>query len=292
MFLELIGSTFLLQKYVNNKQNKGVFALDKLEIIEDKIGVAQGEIFIKIWKVSENRSSVALAPIILFHESLGSVALWRNFPEKLALITGRDVIAYDRLGFGQSSRLEHPLQYSFVEDEARSILPEILKKYAINQFVVMGHSVGGGMASICAVLYPEQCQALISESAQSKVEQVTLDGIRVAKENFKNEKLLSRLAKYHADKTQWVLDAWTETWLSDAFANWNLDEYLVQITCPVLAIHGENDEYATLEQPRRFVDLSQGENELYILKDCGHFPHIEKQAEVLEVVKEFLSDIG
>ncbi len=258
-------------------------------ISEHKIKIGQAELFAKYWEMDQ--PSIPTSPIILFHESLGSVELWRDFPEKLAIATGRSVIAYDRLGFGLSSKLEHPLSIDFVAEEAKSVLPVVLNYFQINSFVAMGHSVGGGMASVCAALYPEQCQALITESAQSKVEEVTLAGIRLAKENFKNEKLFNRLSKYHADKTQWVLDAWTETWLAPAFLTWNLDEYLVLIQCPILAIHGENDEYATLAQPKRFVELGKGENFLAVIDNCGHFPHQEKQEQVLEVIVEFLKGI-
>lgn len=264
--------------------------MTQLHISEHKIKIGQAEIFAKYWQIDQHQ--IHASPIILFHESLGSVALWRDFPEKLAIATGRNVIAYDRLGFGLSSKLDHQLSFDFVAEEAKTVLPILLNYFQINSFVVMGHSVGGGMASVCAVLYPEQCQALITESAQSKVEDVTLAGIRVAKENFKNEKLFNRLVKYHADKTQWVLDAWTETWLDPNFIDWNLDQYLQKIQCPILAIHGENDEYATLAQPKRFVELGKGENLLAVIDDCGHFPHQEKQVEVLEVVEKFLLSIG
>lgn len=259
-------------------------------ISEHKIKIGQAELFAKYWQIESH--SIQGSPIILFHESLGSVELWRDFPEKLAIETGRSVIAYDRLGFGLSSKLEHQLFIDFVAEEAKTVLPILLNYFQINSFVAMGHSVGGGMASVCAALYPEQCQALITESAQSKVEDVTLAGIRLAKENFKNEKLFNRLAKYHGDKTQWVLDAWTETWLAPAFLTWNLDEYLALIQCPILAIHGENDEYATLAQPKRFVELGKSENLLAVIDDCGHFPHQEKQEQVLEVIVEFLKGIG
>ena len=147
------------------------------------------------------------------------------------------------------------------------------------------------MAAVCAALYPFNCVALITESAQAMVEDVTLEGIRKAKVNFKNEKFFNRLAKYHADKTQWVLDAWTETWLNPAFAAWSLYRYLAQVCCPVLSIHGEQDEYATLAQPQRFVERVQGAAELCIIPECQHFPHQEKPEQVLQVIKQFLANI-
>ncbi|OTG99711.1 alpha/beta fold hydrolase [Acinetobacter sp. ANC 4973] len=261
-----------------------------MEIKEQYLELEQGQIFIKQWKF-DRIDACQKSPIILFHESLGCVALWRDFPEKLALRTGRDVIAYDRLGFGQSSIQLKPLELDFVTEEGKKILPQILSHLALNDFVVMGHSVGGGMATICAALYPEHCKAVITESAQSVVEKITLEGIQKAKISFNDEKLFNRLAKYHADKTQWVLDAWTETWLSPQFVTWNLDYFLSKVQCPLLAIHGELDEYASIAQPKRFVELTQGINELCMIEDCGHFPHQQKPSEVLASIEKFLKNI-
>lgn len=203
----------------------------------------------------------------------------------MALATQRDVIAYDRIGFGQSSVQAHSLELNFIEQEVQDTFSFLFDA------VAMRHSVGGGMAAVCAAWYPFNCVALITESAQAIVEDVTLEGIRKAKVNFKNEKFFNRLAKYHADKTQWVLDAWTETWLNPAFAAWCLDRYLAQVCCPILSIHGEQDEYATLAQPQRIVERVQVLAELCIIPECQHFPHQEKSEQILQVIKQFLANI-
>jgi pimeloyl-ACP methyl ester carboxylesterase len=65
------------------------------------------------------RAEAAKAPLVLMHDSLGSVDLWREFPAQLAAATGREVIAYDRLGFGHSDPNPHRLQPSFVETRSR-----------------------------------------------------------------------------------------------------------------------------------------------------------------------------
>lgn len=257
-----------------------------MNIVEQIINFADQQIYIKRWSVGLSQQ----APIILLHESLGSVELWKTFPEKLAAMTQRDVIAYDRLGFGKSSPLTQ-LNLNFVIDEASSTFQQVVQHFQLEQFLVMGHSVGGGMAAVCAGIYPEQCRAVITASAQTEVEDVTLTGILKAKNNFNNEKFIGRLTKFHGNKAQWVLNAWTDTWLSPAFVDWNINDQIRQIHCPMLVIHGEQDEYATLAQPQRFVDLASGKTELQILKDCGHFPHQEKETEVLNLIQNFVKDI-
>jgi pimeloyl-ACP methyl ester carboxylesterase len=109
---------------------------------------SQHKIFAREWKppVATNANSV---PLILLHDSLGCVDLWREFPELLCANSGRRVIAYDRLGFGLSDARQEVMPLSFIEDEAKIFLPSILDHFQINQFIVFGHSVGGGMAVQC-----------------------------------------------------------------------------------------------------------------------------------------------
>lgn len=192
-----------------------------MNILEQTINIEDQKIYVKRWSVEPNQQ----APIILLHESLGSVELWKSFPQKLAEITQRDVIAYDRLSFGQSSVLEK-LAMDFVTDKATSTFQQVLQHFQLNHFFVMGHSVGGGIAVVCASMYPEQCLAVITASAQTEVEDVTLAGIQKAKDSFNNEKFIGRLAKFHGDKAQWVLNAWTDTWLSPKFMNWNINQQI------------------------------------------------------------------
>lgn len=247
----------------------------------------KGKIFAKHWQVNSHQQHT---PIILLHDSLGSVQLWRDFPEQLAQTTERDVIAYDRLGFGQSSAHPSTLALDFVSDEAQQCFAHVLQYFQIQNFIVMGHSVGGGMATCCATTYPTRCQALITLSAQSMVEERTLNGIRQAKVAFQQDGQIDRLKKYHGEKAQWVLNAWTETWLSEQFSTWRLDDFLQQVHCPLLCMHGEFDEYGSIEQPQRFVQQTKGSSQLQIIQGAYHMPHKEKPEQVLKLIQDFLID--
>ncbi|MDQ8935113.1 alpha/beta fold hydrolase [Acinetobacter rudis] len=263
-----------------------------IQSYEEFISFQSQQIYLKHFfadKSSSQLDTIDKSPIILLHESLGSVALWKQFPQTLANATGREVIAYDRIGFGLSSDCNEQLEHDFVWAEAQGAFKAIVDACELKQFIVLGHSVGGGMALSIAAAYPSQCLAVISISAQAKVEQLTLDGISAAKENFKAPELFQRLAKYHGEKTQWVLDAWTETWLAPAFATWHLSHVLNQIYCPVQVIHGDIDQYATQSQPEQIASQVKGEVQLCILEECGHFPHQEKTAEVVQFVQHFVS---
>lgn len=254
-------------------------------VIDHFIPVAGGRLFAREWPAT----NAALAPLVLLHESLGCVAMWKAFPEALARDSGRRVIAYDRLGFGRSTARDALPDPRFIEDEAGRCLPALLQALGVEACIPFGHSVGGGMALTFAALRPELCRAVITESAQAFVEPLTLAGVRRAKALFGEPEAFSRLARYHGDKTRWVLDAWTETWLSPAFADWSLDPWLPRVRCPVLAIHGDADEYGSVAFPRRIIGRVAGPAQMVLLEGCGHLPHREREAEVVARVAAFLA---
>jgi pimeloyl-ACP methyl ester carboxylesterase len=162
----------------------------------------------------------------------------------------------------------------------------------VERFIVFGHSVGGGMAVPIAAAYPDRCVGLITESAQAFVEERTREGIRIAQAQFAAPDQMARLEKYHGDNAQWVLDAWVDTWLSPAFAHWSLDGELPRVRCPVLAIHGTEDEYGSTAQPERIVALAGASAKLALLPRCGHVPHREQEAAVLEAAQGFIATLA
>jgi pimeloyl-ACP methyl ester carboxylesterase len=244
----------------------------------------EGRLFAKSWLPGDPETAHR-APILLFHDSLGCVELWRGFPALLASATGRRIIAYDRLGFGRSDPHPGQLEFDFIAAEARHVVPQLGEQLGFTEFVACGHSVGGGMAVETAAHLRAQCQALVTIAAQAFVEDKTLDGIRVAKRDFGDAANLARLARYHGDKARWVVDSWTETWLAPEFANWNLDAPLATVRCPTLAIHGECDEYGSTDHPKR---IAEGRGTTLILPQTGHVPHRENDRLLVEAIAEFL----
>jgi pimeloyl-ACP methyl ester carboxylesterase len=228
---------------------------------------------------------------VLLHDSLGSVALWREFPQQLADATRRDVLAYDRLGFGQSDPCPGQLGPGFVAQEAETAFAAVHRGLGLEDFIVLGHSVGGGMATMVAARFGAQCRALVTESAQAFVEERTLQGIRAARDDFARPGQMDRLRKYHGDKAAWVLSAWVDTWLSEPFAGYRLDEALEQVRCPVLAIHGENDEFGSLVHPERIRDRASGPVEVEIVAGGGHVPHREQPERIAQRIARFLERV-
>ncbi|BCX68847.1 alpha/beta fold hydrolase [Pseudomonas izuensis] len=252
------------------------------------IDTPHGRLFCCRWFPEDRSGKQEQPPIILFHDSLGCVSLWRDFPGQLCRATGREVIAYDRLGFGQSDAYPGPMPLHFIRDEAERYFVHLKAALGFDRFVAFGHSVGGAMAATCASLYAQSCTALITVSAQAFVEDRTLQGIRVAEAQFEEPGQMSRLEKYHGDKAQWVLSAWTRTWLSPAFSDWTIESTIDAIHCPLLAIHGQYDEYGSDLHPKRIARLSTASGDYLIVDDCHHVPHREAPDAVLGAVSEFL----
>ncbi|HGY2298563.1 TPA: alpha/beta hydrolase [Pseudomonas putida] len=258
--------------------------MSDLHMREHWVDTPQGKLFAQDWTPLQAQG----APIVLLHDSLGCVALWRDFPAQLAQATGHRVIAYDRLGFGRSDAHPGSLRLGFVEREAQQGFAALRTYFGISDFIVFGHSVGGGMAVACAAAFASQCVGLITESAQAFVEARTLEGIRAADLQFAEPGQLQRLQRYHGNKAEWVLRAWVDNWLSEDFADWNLDAALAQVRCPLLSLHGDDDEFGSPAHPERLVALAGGAAAMQLLQGCGHVPHREQAEAVLKAVARFL----
>lgn len=260
--------------------------MGSVKVVESRVKTPYGELYIKEWVPGSLLSNV---PIIMLHESLGCVGLWKEFPEILAIKLSRRIIAYDRLGFGQSDiRVEIP-SFNFIEEEASIFFPEIKKHLSIDKYIVLGHSVGGCM-SLNIAANDQDCTSVISISAQAFVEDITLKGIQKAKEVFEKPGQIERLEKWHGNKARWVLRAWLDTWLSPDFSTWSLNYCMPYVKCPVLVIHGDNDEYGSNMFPEYIVDNVAGLSTKLIIKNCGHFPHKENTNAVLDAISIFTSE--
>ena len=255
-------------------------------VTEDFVETGQGRLFARLWTPVGQASR---APIVLIHDSLGCVELWRDFPAQLSKATQRRVIAYDRLGFGQSDMRFGKLQPSFVTEEAKVYIPHLLRHFRIDRFVPFGHSVGGGMAICCGASFPTVCAAIVTESAQMFAEDLTLRSIAAARIQFAETDQLDKLKKYHGEKAAWVVSAWTDTWLSSDFASWNVRTELTELRSSLLVLHGDEDEYGSLQHPETARELAGDEVATHILRGEGHVPHKTRPMLVLDLVAPFLA---
>jgi pimeloyl-ACP methyl ester carboxylesterase len=225
--------------------------------------------------------------IVYLHDSLGCISLWRDFPQRLGNTVQANSFIYDRRGYGLSSPFDGTArQTDYMEKEAEQLIV-LLDQCGIEHPVLFGHSDGGTIALLAAAKYPQRIKAVITEGAHVFVEEITLDGIVRAKEQY-TMGLKERLEKYHGHKTQALFEAWTETWLSDAYRDWNIEHFLPQIQCPVLVIQGTEDEYGSTEQVASIVRHTSGPAESCMIQNAGHSPHKQSEHWVIDRCYTFL----
>lgn len=225
--------------------------------------------------------------IVLLHEGLGSASMWRDFPKRVADATGCPVVVYSRYGYGQSDVLQAPFTVRYMHDEALDVVPAILDRLEIEEPILLGHSDGASIALIHAGALG-RVKALILEAPHVFVEDICVNSIAEARLSFATTDLATRLARYHADPEK-SFHAWNDVWLLPDFRAWNIEEYLPRIGCPVLAIQGHDDAYGTMAQLEAIARQVKGPVELLKLDRCGHSPHRDQPAAVLEAVREFVA---
>jgi pimeloyl-ACP methyl ester carboxylesterase len=224
-----------------------------------------------------------LAPIVLLHEGLGSVGLWRDFPQTLSRATGRRVIAYSRFGHGRSVPPPRPRTPSFFHEEALVVLPHLLDAVNAPGRLLVGHSDGASIALIHAARHPVEGVVLLAPHVF--VEEQTLTAISDTRERFGDGDLRERMRQHHDDPDA-AFWGWCDVWLDPTFRGWTLDAEAAALTAPTLLIQGSEDPYGTLEQLERIQTRARGPVDRLVLAG-GHSPHVEHPAEVAGAIAAF-----
>lgn len=229
----------------------------------------------------------AAPTIVLLHEGLGCLALWRDFPEKLAQRTGWGVMAFSRAGYGQSDPADLPRPLDYMTREAHEVLPQVLDAVGFRRGVLMGHSDGATIAAEYAGGIEDfRVRGLILMAPHFFTEDMGLEEIARAKEAFDKGDLKDRMAKYHRD-AEASFRGWNDAWLDPAFRDWNVAEVIDYLRVPALAIQGRDDPYGTLAQIEELETRAYSPVDTLILDDCKHAPHLEQPEAVLAEVAEF-----
>ncbi len=232
------------------------------------------------------------APTIVFlHEALGSVSTWRDFPARLAAESECSALVYSRTGHGGSGALSGLRSERYLHEEALEVLPAVLAHFQLSDVVLFGHSDGASIAIIFAGAKPESVRGLILEAPHVFVEEAALGGILQAIEAYETTTLREKLSRHHGEGTDALFRAWAEIWRRPSFRGWNIEEYLPFITCPVLVVQGEDDQYGTLRQVEKVVSQVRGPARPLIVPRCGHAPHAERRDEVLDAAAGFVAAI-
>jgi pimeloyl-ACP methyl ester carboxylesterase len=229
-----------------------------------------------------------LPPLVFLHEGLGSVAMWRDFPAKVAAAIGAEVVVYSRRGYGQSAPLAAANTVDYMHDEARQVLPKLLKQLGLERPILIGHSDGGSISLIYAGGKTAPLSGLILMAPHVFVEDITVASIAAAKMAYETTDLGKRLGRYHADADHsfW---GWNDIWLLPAFRDWNIEAFVPKVTCPILVIQGRDDEYGTPAQVQSIERLATAPCEIALLPDCRHSPHRDQPDRTLELIAGFVT---
>lgn len=226
--------------------------------------------------------------LVFLHEGLGCISLWRDFPERLARATGCRCLVYSRHGYGGSDPLTAPRQPDYMHREALTVLPEVLARLEIVRPVLVGHSDGASIALMHAARH--DCAGIAVLAPHLLVETVTLAGIRQTVADFAEDDRIVRLGRYHRDPAA-TFRGWADIWLSPDFRDWNIEAFLPEIRCPVLAIQGEEDEYATMLHLDRIAAAVPAPVQLLKLADCRHSPQRDQPEAVLAALEAWLDEL-
>lgn len=232
------------------------------------------------------------ATLVLLHEGLGSVALWRDVPERLAAATGWGVFAYSRFGYGDSDATLLPRPMTYMHREAEVVLPEVLRAVGIERAVLVGHSDGGSIAAIYAGLghTAPALLGLVTIAAHFIVEELNIASIRRIKSEYDTGVLRQRLARYHRD-VDTAFRGWNDAWLDPRFRDFDITGFLPGIRVPILALQGEVDPYGTTEQLRLFEANVRAPITTQLIAGAQHSPHLEARDATLAAVTGFIANL-
>ena len=228
--------------------------------------------------------------LVFLHEGLGSIAMWRDFPERVARETRCDAIVYSRYGYGNSDPLAERRGARYMHDEALVALPRLLDHLGVERPILIGHSDGASIALIHAGAGKWPVRGLVLMAPHVFVEEVTVTSIAAAKVTFETTDLATKLGRYHDDavSTFW---GWNDIWLHPDFRYWNIEEYLPGITSPVLLIQGEDDQYGTKAQVDAIAGQVAGPAEVLMLPRCAHSPHVDQREATVGAIAEFVEKV-
>ena len=237
------------------------------------------------------------ATVVMLHEGLGSVSMWRDFPKRLAAHTAHCVVMVSRLGYGKSDPLPDGTDAAgprrnlrrpdYMHREAFEVLPALLSALEIDRPVLFGHSDGASIAHLYASQHP--VTGVIAMAPHIRVEDISITSIAQARIAWVSTDLAAKLGKHH-DDVEGAFRGWNDIWLHPDFRAWNIEAELPLIRAPILAIQGEDDQYGTLYQIEE-IQRRNARTRLFKIPNCKHSPHRDQPDIVMGAVQSFLATL-
>ncbi len=258
--------------------------------VAEQVGIDWAGRAVQIEYVRLNAARTDRPLMVFLHEGLGSVSMWRDFPQQLCNALNMRGLVYSRPGYGQSTprAADEHWGLDFMHRQANEVLPALLQALHITEPVwLLGHSDGGSIALIHAAQHPERVAGTVVMAPHILVEEFGLISIRKARDAYETTDLRQKLARHHADVDS-AFRGWNDIWLHPDFPRWTIEAELGAITGPLLAVQGLDDEYGTLEQIRG-IARRVPQTLLVELPACGHSPHRDQPAALIAAVTDFVA---
>lgn len=230
------------------------------------------------------------ATLVFLHEGLGSVSVWRDFPDRVASAVGLPALVYSRRGYGRSSSIALPRPARFLHDEA-AFLPEVLAAAGISRSILVGHSDGASIALLHAAARPSGLLGLAVLAPHVFVEERSLASIEKARIAYATTDLRARLERHHGVNVDVAFRGWNDVWLSPGFRAWNIEAELAKIDVPCAVIQGREDEYGTLAQVAS-IRARVPDSAVTVLDACGHSPHRDQPERTLAAIEALVRRAG
>lgn len=240
--------------------------------------------------IAPERTAVPL--VVFLHEGLGSLAMWRDFPQRLCSAAGVRGLVYSRPGYGRSTPRvrDEAWGLDFMHRQAHEVLPALLAALDVDTTRdkpwLFGHSDGGSIALLYAAKFAAHIAGAIVLAPHIVVEDLSVTSIAKTRAAYLGTDLRERLARYHDDPDS-AFWGWNDIWLHPPFRQWSIESEIEAIACPLLAVQGIDDEYGTLEQIRG-IRRHVPQAELLELPQCGHSPHKDQPAAVIAAASAFM----
>lgn len=237
--------------------------------------------------------------LVFLHEGLGSIDLWKDYPENVARAAKLPALIYDRWGYGESDQLVGPRRASYRHVEALSVLPEVLAQFDIGKVILIGHSDGGCMSLLYSSEHQDWVLGVIALAPQvvavvppgEKSGQAT-SSMQPVIDQFESGGLREKLSKYHGDNTETMFYGWANAWGSREFEGWQMKKELGQVQCPVVIIIGDKDPYGYQHNIDELRNELTTPPTVLIHPEAAHIPHLEAEEFTLRHTVDAIESFG
>lgn len=245
------------------------------------------------------------APVALLHGSGAGVSAWANWRKVIGPLSEHfDIIAPDIAGFG-ATELKADTKYNIMLWVEHFVA--ILDALEIERISVVGNSFGGALGLMTAINHPERIDRLVllgtpcgrfPQTAGLKAQgdfDGTMDSMRHAISFFPyddsiiTEDLIQ--ARFEAATRDGALEAFRKLMPKPEGENPEVrgipEKMLRTVKHKTLILHGREDRVVPYE---RALDMHQWleNSELHSFGKCGHWVQIEREAEFLKLVRDFM----